>query len=243
MDKIVIVGATSGIGYEVARGFIELGWNVGVAGRRKEVLDELVALAPERVKAGVIDILTDDAPEMLESLIEKLGGMDVYFHTSGIGYNNPQLDVEKELATVKTNTLGFTRMVLAAFHHFEKAGRGYIAVISSIAGTKGLGTAPAYSATKRYQRHYIDSLSQLAHMRRLKIRFTDIRPGFVNTALLKGDKYPLQMDVKKVATHIVHSLLVQKRVVVIDWKYDILVFFWRLVPEFVWERLRSITIK
>ena len=49
----------------------------------------------------------------------------------------------------------FIRMVNAAYHYFEQRGKGHIAVISSIAGTKGLGSAPAYSATKRFQNTYI----------------------------------------------------------------------------------------
>ena len=78
--------------------------------------------------------------------------------------------MERELATVETNAVGMTRMVGAAFHYFEvhPGQKGQIAVISSIAGTKGLGAAPAYSATKRYVNHYLECLTQLCHIRRLR---------------------------------------------------------------------------
>ena len=80
-------------------------------------------------------------------------------------------------------------MVNTAFHYFARQGKGHIAVISSIAGTKGLGIAPAYSATKRFQNTYIDALEQLAYMQKKKaIHFTDIRPGFVKTDLLNDGK-------------------------------------------------------
>ena len=93
-------------------------------------------------------------------------------------------------------------MVTAAFGWFRSHGGGHIAVISSVAGTRGLGSAPAYSATKRMQNTYIDALAQLARMEKLAIRFTDIRPGFVATPLLSGDDYPLLMQPGPVARRI-----------------------------------------
>ena len=97
-------------------------------------------------------------------------------------------------------------MVDTAFIYFRKSGGGHLAVISSIAGTKGLGVAPAYSATKRFQNTYIDALEQLSYLQKLNIRFTDIRPGFVATDLLNdGKHYPLLMDAAKVGRHIAWS--------------------------------------
>lgn len=129
-------------------------------------------------------------------------------------------------------------MVTAAFRYFAQQKKGHLAVISSIAGTKGLGAAPAYSATKRFQNTYIDALEQLAHIQKLSIRFTDIRPGFVATGLLNdGKHYPMLMHTEKVARHIVRALEKKKRIVVIDWRYRILVAFWRLIPPFLWKRM------
>ena len=95
------------------------------------------------------------------------------------------MDLEEsiEAGTVQTNVAGFVRMVMAVFHFFEKQGSGHIAVISSIAGTKGLGAAPSYSATKCFQNSYMEALEQQIRMRGLDIRVTDIRPGFVDTPM------------------------------------------------------------
>jgi short-subunit dehydrogenase len=167
--------------------------------------------------------------------------MDLYFHSSGIGYQNVELDMERELATVETNAVGMTRMVGAAFHYFEvhPGQKGQIAVISSIAGTKGLGAAPAYSATKRYVNHYLECLTQLCHIRRLRhISIYDIRPGFVRTALISGSNYPLQLDAAKVAQQIVKKIEQRRAIITIDWRYRLLVFFWRLIPRWLWVRMR-----
>lgn len=237
MKKVIIIGATSGIGEEIAKIYIAQGWQVGIAGRREEALTALAATSPAQVKTQVIDVTSADAPEQLQSLIEKLGGMDLFLLSSGIGSQNVKLEPEIELNTARTNVEGFIRMVTAAYRFFKEQGSGHLAVISSVAGTKGLGSAPAYSATKRFQNTYIDALAQLARMERLSIQFTDIRPGFVATALLKNRKYPLLMRADSTAQHIVKALTNKKRVAIIDTRYAILVFFWQLIPRWVWERL------
>ena len=237
MKRIVIVGATSGIGLEVARRFVKAGWSVGAAGRRTEELEKLKAEAPAQVVVETLDVTQQEAPQRLSALIGKLGGMDIYLHTAGIGRQNTALEPDVELETARTNVEGFIRLITAAFGYFRAHGGGHIAAVSSIAGTKGLGAAPAYSATKRFQRTYLDALAQLARMERLGIRFTDIRPGFVDTALLRCGPYPMLMRPEKVAGAIFRALCRRRRRIVIDARYRLLVFFWRMLPEWLWERL------
>ena len=238
MKKAVIIGAYSGIGNEVAKILIDKGGRLGIAARRLDKLDELKAIAPDRIKVQIIDVTSTDAPANLQKLIDELGGMGLFFLSSGIGYQNMNLDPELEIKTVQTNGEGFVRMTTAAFNYFKTNNGGHLAIISSIAGTKGLGVAPAYSATKRFQNIYIDALEQLSNMQNLGIRFTDIRPGFVKTNLLNdGKHYPLLMSPDKVAQDIVKALEHKKRIVVIDWRYRLLVFGWRLIPRFIWKNL------
>ena len=239
MDKkVIIIGATSGIGREVALIYIAQGWKVGIAGRREAELESLRAEYPEQVYAQTLDVTQEDAPEKLHALIEQVGGMDVFLLSSGIGKQNPTLETGLELATAATNVEGFIRMTNAAYHYFEQQGHGHLAVISSIAGTKGLGAAPAYSATKGFQNIYMDALDQLARMKKLNIQFTDIRPGFVATPLLNNQKkYPMLMEAPIVALDIVSAIEKKKRVAIIDWKFRLLVGFWRLIPKWLWLRL------
>lgn len=235
--RIIIIGATSGIGRKVAEVYITQGWKVGVAGRRAEELEALRKQAPDQVFTQVIDVTQPDSPEHLQALIKQVGGMDVFLLSSGIGKQNHDLEPEAELKTAATNVEGFIRMVTTAYHFFVRQGYGHLAAISSIAGTKGLGAAAAYSATKRFQNTYLDAMDQLARMNKLNISFTDIRPGFVATPLLKDDRYPLLMNVTDVAEEIVQAIEKKKRIAIIDWKYRILVFFWRMIPHWLWVRL------
>lgn len=237
MKRIVIIGATSGIGKETALLFARRGWRVGAAGRRENLLMQLKASMPAAFETQVLDVTATDAPEQLDQLIRKLGGMDVFLLCSGIGTQNPSLQPEPELHTATTNVGGFIRMTTAAFNYFKTQGGGHLAAITSIAGTKGLGIAPAYSATKRFQNTYLDALAQLARMQHLHIRVTDIRPGFVDTDLIKGRRYPMTMSASHVARRLVKAVERKERVVTIDWRYRILVFFWKLIPRWLWEKL------
>ena len=258
--RAIVMGATSGIGQEVARLLAANGYEVGIAGRREERLVQMAQATPGIVAHRQIDVTKEDAPTELHKLIEELGGMDLYFHSSGIGWENVALDADKELKTVETNGVGFVRMVSAAYNWFaeqradeakqraegdeqrasSKERKARIACITSIARTRGLGAAPAYSATKRMQAHYLECLSQQARMRHLNIGITDIRPGFVATDLIAGSHFPLQLRAEDVARTIVRAIEQEREVVTIDWRYRLLVAAWQLIPRWLWVRLTTI---
>lgn len=239
MQKVIIIGASSGLGKEVAKLLIADGYTLGLAARRTQPLEELKALAPERVMVHAIDVTSDDAPQELEHLIYMVGGIDLFVYTAGVGFQNMELEPDIELKTVNTNALGFTRMIGAAYRYMAEHGGGHIAAISSIAGTKGLGAAPSYSATKAMQNTYLQALEQQAHMRNLNITFTDLRPGFVATPLL-GDnpQYPMLLKTERVAKEIVTAIKHHRHVWVIDWRWRIATALWRLIPRCLWRHLK-----
>lgn len=234
----IIIGASSGIGNEVARLLLQRGWHCGIAARRTEPLEQLRSEYPQLTETETIDITSEEAPERLLQLIERLGGMDLYFHASGIGKQNRDLQTDIEMSTVDTNAMGFTRMVDTAFNYLASHGGGHIAAISSIAGTKGLGPAPSYSATKAFQNTYLQALEQLANARQLNIRFTDLRPGFVDTPLLDGDNhFPMMLRPQQVAKEMVEAIERRRHVRVIDWRWRIITALWRLIPRSIWRKL------
>ena len=234
MKRAVVIGASSGIGMEVAKRLLQDGWTLGVAARRVELLQTIGA-----AEVAEIDVTAEDAPARLRDLVARLGGMDLFFYASGIGKQNRELREDIELATMQTNGLGFTRMIGEAYRYFAERGEGHIAAITSIAGTKGLGPAPSYSATKAMQNVYLQALEQQANARGLRIRFTDIRPGFVDTALLNGDfKYPMMLRPENVAREIISAINSYQHIRVIDWRYRLLTAFWRRIPKFIWRRFK-----
>jgi short-subunit dehydrogenase len=239
MPKVVIIGASSGMGLEVAKLLLAEGNSLGVAARREDRLQALKQLAPDRVVTATIDVTAEDAASRLRALIDELGGMDLFFYASGIGKQNRELTPDIELNTVNTNGMGFTRMIGEAYRYFAEKGEGHIAAITSIAGTKGLGPAPSYSATKAMQNTYLQALEQQANAHKLKIRFTDIRPGFVDTDLLKGDfHYPMMLKPEKVAGQIVKAIKNKRHIKVIDWRYALMTACWRRIPRPLWRHLK-----
>lgn len=240
MKKILIMGATSGIGLQLAGQFASKGWMVGAAGRSEQPLRRLASLYPGNIRWRVIDINATEAPEGMEALVEEMGGMDVYFHVAGIGYDNLPLRGREEIAEMETNVVGFTRMVGAAFRWFRdrNGGAGHIAAVTSVAGTNGIGRMAAYSASKSCQQVYIRALEQLCVIEKLGIRFTDIRPGWIRTPLLDDDSdYPMLMSLPYAVGKIVRAVERRRRVAVVDWRWNLLVGLWRLVPNWLWVRL------
>lgn len=238
MKRIVIMGATSGIGLAVAQKLALKGHRVGVAGRKVNVLRALKKEFPDNVEWEEIDITKPEAPEKLHKLIDKLGGMDTYFHIAGVYFDNPQLDLDNEVTTIETNAVGFARMTSTAYKYFRDTKRpGHIAAITSVAGTRGMGPLASYSSTKKFGQTYLEALQQLSHLQGLKIKFTDIRPGWIRTPLMDPKKeYPLTMQLSYAGPLIIKALGRCRTAVYVDWRWEFLIRLCQLIPRWLWVR-------
>ncbi len=241
MKNILIIGASSGIGRRVAEDFALMGWRVGVAARREEPLKELQEKHPDNVVYETMDVTANDCVERFYRLIERMNGMDVLLFASGVGFQNPELQLSREVRTLETNVVGFARIVTAAYRYYRDTANdapGRIAFISSVASTKGIGVAASYSASKRFQRTYIEALEQLAHKQRVNVKFTDIRPGFIRTPILDESRdYPLLMTLDYAAPLIELAIIRGKRVATVDWRWRLLCAAWRCIPSRWWVNM------
>lgn len=226
------MGASSGIGAELARIYLSQGHEVACAARSVDKIGSCTAKA-------AIDVTSPPAPGLLKELIGQLGGMDLYIHVAGIGYDNPSLLPDRDAAIAETNCVGFARMISTAFNWFAACGhRGHIAAITSVAGTKGIGGMEAYSASKHFDWTYLQGLRQRAVTSRLPIDITDIRPGWTRTPLLKqSQRYPLLMDPQKVCRAIVRAIARRRRHAVINRRWALLQILWHLIPDSLWQHL------
>ena len=239
MKKIVIMGASSGIGYACAEALAKRGVKVGVAARHTKPLEELRRKYPDQVEYARIDVTKPAAVGQMEALIQKLGGMDIYFHVAGIGYENTSLDPEAEVDIFNTNTVGFVRCISAAYRYFRNNHiRGHIAAVTSVAGTNGLARLSAYSASKAAGQKWLVALEQLSNDSDAGITFSDIRPGWVRTPLLvPGNKYPMTMSLEYAVPRILKAIVRRQRVAVIDWRWNIVVGLWRMIPNILWTHM------
>ena len=244
MKKIVIVGASSGIGFQVAADFARAGWRVGMAARRLEPMQAIKDQYPDHVEIASIDVTAPDAPQRFADLIEAIDGMDTLLFCSGTGFTDPELDDARIVNTLEVNVVGFARIVAEAYKYFRATAsveQGQIAVITSVAATKGLGIAASYSASKRFQVQFINSLEQLAYTQQVNVAFTDIRPGFVDTDLLRksgAGNLPMVMSLNYVAPRIEKAILLGKRVATVDSRWAVVTALWRLIPSSAWRHLR-----
>lgn len=247
MKRAIIIGATSGIGRGMAERLIKEGWQVAITGRRRAALEEIqTKYGAERVTIAEMDVRKAEATEVLEQILTTFGTPDLFLYSAGIGWQNRTLVPDVELSMVATNCEGMVRIIDHIFNHAKQAQIDpkrpmQVAVITSVAGTKGLGSAPAYSATKKMQSTYISALSQLARMENVPVKFSDIRPGFVATEILNPEKkYPMVMTCEQAVNHIQRGLRRGKRIIIFDWRFKLLVLFWRLIPRPIWERITFI---
>jgi len=185
--KAIIVGASSGIGKALAIVLAQHGYSVGITSRRGEMLNEIKALYPEQIITMVADATHPKADEELDALVHQLGGLDLLIISAGVAFINKTLDFTLEDHTNQLNVVAFTKLANWGMHFFERQGHGHMANISSVASRRGGRHAPAYHASKAYQSNYFEGLRQRFHKRKLRIATTDIRPGFVNTAMAKGN--------------------------------------------------------
>ena len=194
-----------------------------------------------------MDVTKASAVEALDELISEIGAPEALLFASGIGKQNPTLDEAMELRTVETNCKGMVRIVDHFINYvkrtpaYDKHHKAHIAVITSVAGTMGMGPAPAYSATKSMQSAYLVALAQHARMQHIPITIGDIRPGFVATEILNPEKrYPMIMSVERAAMFVVRSLRRHQRITIFDWRYKFIVGFWRCIPRCLWERMTMV---
>lgn len=234
--RVIIIGATSGLGLELAKMYLAQNCRVGVTGRREEEMRKLAAGYPGLVFWRKMDVREEGCVEIFQSLIDEMGGLDLVIYSAGVGNQNPYLVPEIEMEGVYTNVVGFVRIVVHAYNYFKEQNSGHIVDISSLAGIRPLRQSPAYSATKRCQMHYMSCLAQKANSDGLFLVFTTIVPGFIRTRMLNY-KYPFTISLEKGSRLIFNKIEKNRRYSTVPGRWRWIEVIWRLIPGRVWEKI------
>lgn len=188
MRKAIIIGASSGIGRELARVLAQDGYTLGLVGRRVDLLNALQRELPAPSFVRQVDVSqTSEAMGQMEGLIGEMGAVDLIVISAGVGFINTDLDWEKEKAAIDTNVSGFAAMANVAVRHFIRQSSGHLVGISSIAALRGSGASPAYNASKAFMSNYMEGLRQKMYKLKLPVIVTDVQPGLVDTAMAQGE--------------------------------------------------------
>jgi len=239
MKRAIIIGASSGMGRELAKIFSADGYEVGISARRLELLEELRRELPGRSCVKRMDISDAEASvAALDEMIAELGGMDVIVISSALDYFNPDLKWGEVKESILVNVMGFAALANAAYNYFDKQGSGHIVGMSSIAALRGSGSHPAYSASKAFVSNYLEGLRVKAAKSRREIYVTDIRPGFVDTPMSEGQPGMFWVaTAEKAARQIYGAVKRKKRIAYITKRWDIIARFLRVAPGRLYARL------
>lgn len=239
MSKVVIIGASSGIGKELARVFSASGFIVGLTARRVELLKKLQSELPTRSFIKHMDLNDPESSiNALQELLNEMGDVEIIVINSGAGKDGLVLDWENEKLSVNVNVRGFTAMAVTATNYFIGRKKGQIVGISSVAAIRPFRTCPAYGASKAFISFYLRGLrSKFAKEGFKDIYVTDIKPGFVDTDMTKNnDRMIWVSTAEKAANDIYDAIIAKKKEAFITKRWRLIAFIMRILPNFIYNR-------
>jgi short-subunit dehydrogenase len=235
--KVIIIGATSGIGEALAKIYAAKGCKVGISGRRQQLLDDLQKQYPDNIVTECFDVTGNENTKYIDSLIQKLGGLDLLIYNSGYAQLFSSLRWEIEKQTTLVNVNGFVESINFGLNYFLKQKKGQIAVTSSIASIRGNSLTPAYNASKAYVSSYMEGLSIKMYKQKLPIYLTDIQPGFVDTDMAQGNGTFWVAPVDKAAKQIYRAIKNKRRRVYITKRWWFIAQILKVIPYSIYKHI------
>ena len=233
MKQAIIVGASSGLGWELAIQLADKGYQLGVMGRREALLNELVEKLPGTHFIQATDVSNAEQSQTeLEELIARMGDVELIVLSSGVGLFENKLEWAAEREMIDVNVRGFAALTIVAMEHFTRRGAGHLAGISSMAAHIFGAKTVTYHATKAFVSNYLAGMRQRAIRSGLPITITTIEPGFIKTPMVHGN--PLWMaPVGKGVTQMVAGLLNKKNHIYITKRWRYVAFVADLMPHWL----------
>ena len=240
-QRVVITGASSGIGRALALEYARRGATLGLLARRRDVLEQFAATLPSRCYYYAVNVR--DAKAMLaagEDFVSRVGTPDVVIANAGISAGTSTAEPDDTTVFEEILATNLTGMMLT-FQPFVEAmqceGRGTLAGIASVAGFRGLPGAAAYSASKAAAMTYLESLR--VELRHSGVRVVTVCPGYVATPMTAINPYPMPflMKADDAARSIISAIDRGKRFHVLPWQMALAGWALRKLPRSLYELL------
>jgi short-subunit dehydrogenase len=241
----IVVGASSGMGADIARRLAASGCRVGLVAHRADELEAVAAgirerHGPDSCTTRVHDVTDyDAAPEVWAALVEELGPIDFVAYVAGVmpQVGPSEYTFAKDRQMVEVNLLGAVAWLNQAALEMESARGGTILGVSSVAGDRGRRGAPVYGASKAALNTYLESLRN--RLSRYGVRVVTVRPGFVRTPMTAGLDLPERMVIssERAAELILAAGRKGKTNAYIPAKWRLILFVIRNIPSFVFRRM------
>jgi short-subunit dehydrogenase len=237
--KALIVGATSGIGKQLAYLLAKDGYQVGVVGRRKEKLKELERSLPTKVWAKSIDVSLPGAEKKISKLIQKMNGVDLVV-VSIMSYRDllsaPTKFLNKMLqqkCVLDTDLMGFWRVATAALEYFEEKKEGHFVGVSSTEALRGrVDQDPSYPASKAFLSRYLLAKRDYYEHKNIPINVMDVLPGYVELEWKKSPKHVFwQATREQAAKDILDGIKAKKKKIYTLKKNRLLAWSYAIIPD------------
>lgn len=240
---IVITGASSGIGYDLAEFLAPYGVRLALVARRAERLEELAAKCRAAgAEALVLPGDVTDKEAMLgvrDKVLEAWERADIVVGNAGVGGLNPgpKFDLDIHRRIVEINLIGLANTLVPFIPQMIQQQSGLLVGISSLAGFRGLPKAASYSSTKAAQKVFCESLR--VDLRSHGIAVSSIHPGFVTTRMTEHDDFrmPFMISARKSSILIARAMMKNKAVYLYPWQMRWLTYLNRLLPVWLYDRL------
>ncbi|MDA7826021.1 SDR family NAD(P)-dependent oxidoreductase [Porticoccaceae bacterium] len=237
MKQGIIIGASSGIGWELAVQLAAKGYQLGLVARRLDKLEALSNSLPGDhfvVQADVSE--AEIAQDELSKLIETMGNVELIVLNSGVGQQEKKLDWDIEREMIDVNIRGFAALTVVSMNYFRQRGNGHLVGISSVAAHMSGGLAPTYAATKAFVSSYLNGMRSRAEYSKLPITVTTVEPGFVDTPMVQGS--PIwTATVEKAVAQLVPAILNKKGHIYITKRWRYVAWLLNIMPKWLMRRL------
>ena len=239
MKNAIVFGATSGIGKSLTEILVKEGYRVAITGRRLPLLEALKKEFPNQILIKQNDIQeVRDVERIFGDFVAEFDTIDLIIQSSGVGFVNPKLEWSKEEQSIHTNVLGVTKLYTLAYNLFKKQQFGHLVGITSIAAIRGNRGAPVYFASKAYQKAYLESLYiKTKSIKSKGVFITEIRPGFVATAMALGEAVFWMVPLDKAANQIYDAIKSKKRVAYISKRWKLIAWGLKLSPAWLLKKM------
>ncbi len=244
--RALIIGASSGIGEELARQLARAGCHVALAARRADELARIAASIDAEHGEGTAltyphDVReTEEIPALFQKIAHDLGGLDLVVYAAGVLpiLQPDEYDFTKDRQTIEVNVLGAVAWLNEAAERFGRAGAGTLVGISSVAGDRGRCGMPVYAASKTFLDTYLEALRNRIAQKGVAV--VTVKPGPVATQMtveMDQKKLPFLITAEKAASLTLEAAARGRSVAYVPGLWRPIMMTIKSIPSFLFRRL------